>query len=298
MKASIIICSYDRADFLNRALYYLTHQTVPVPELEIVIVDDGSTDKTSEVCLSYQEKIPNLKYTATGKNKGIGTARNIGYRMCSSDKILYIDDDCIASPTWAECMIKALGRNHIVAGALTSREDNYIKLAHNIAEMNAFLPCNKKGYHQFIAGANMGFQQSVLENLDGFQEGRRIAEDMEFSLRARQQGYHIYFAADALVIHDPDRIQLKKVLQYSMDHAIETIKLRNQYRSLMRTPFVLRSAGMLGLFSPVIAMQKIFEIYFGNIRNLKYIKTLPLVFLLKLVWCWGAARGLLAFKKE
>ena len=298
MKASIIICSYDRADSLNRTLQYLTQQTMPLSEIEIVIVDDGSTDNTAEVCLSYEGKIPQMKYTSTARNKGIGNARNIGYRLCSAKKILYLDDDCIPYPNWAECMIKALDKHDIVAGALTSEEDNYLKLSHNIAVMNAFLPTNRKGYHQFIAGANMGFQQAALEDLDGFQEGRRIAEDMEFSLRARQQGYRIFFAADAVVTHDHDCTQLKDIFQYPLDHAIETIKLRNQYRGLLGTPFVLRSVGMLRLLSPVIAMQKIFEIYFGNIRNLKYIKTLPLVFLLKLVWCWGAARGLLAFKKE
>ena len=111
---------------------------------------------------------------------------------------------------------------------------------------------------------------------------------MEIALRARQQGYLIYFADDAVVIHEPDYCQLKEILRYPQDHATETIKLRYQYKDLLGTPFILRSAMMLRLLSPVIAMQKIFEIYFGNIRNLKYIKTLPLVFLLKLVWCWGA----------
>jgi GT2 family glycosyltransferase len=150
----------------------------------------------------------------------------------------------------------------------------------------------KAGPVEFIAGSNMGFRKSVLKELNGSQEGRRCAEDMELILRARLKGYRIYFVPDAVVTHDHDRTTLAKILKYSLEHASVTILLRNQYCSLLRTPFVLRSPALILMAAPVIALKVTAGIYMSNLHLAKYFWTAPMVFALKLAWCWGAACGL------
>ncbi len=292
MFVSIIIRTYNRANLLKRALSSLANQTLSTEQYEVIVVDDGSEDSTRDVCNMMQRKLPNIKYISSDTNNGLGSATNLGVRSARGDYILFIDDDCIAKKDWAERLSKLLKREHIVAGSVVSPVTNYIKLCHNIAEFHSFMPGRKAGPVEFIAGSNMGFRRSVFNELNGTQENRRCAEDMEFILRARLKGYRIYFVPNAVVTHDHNRTTLAGILRYSSEHASVTILLRNQYRSLLRTPFVLRSSILILMAAPVIALKVTAGIYLSNLYLLKRFWTAPMVFTLKLAWCWGAARGL------
>jgi GT2 family glycosyltransferase len=135
-------------------------------------------------------------------------------------------------------------------------------------------------------------RKSVLEDLRGFDEGSKVP-DTEFILRARSQGYHVHFSAKAVVLHDPDRSRLSTVLRYSSEHAAETIRLRIKYRELLKTPILLRSAGLILLCAPFISFWVTSRIYVENPGLARYCWTAPLVYLQKLAWCWGAVRGTL-----
>ena len=65
----------------------------------------------------------------------------------------------------------------------------------------------------------------------------------------------------------------------------------------MRTPFVLRSRFLIILAAPLIALRVTFDIYMGNYCLRRVVHTLPIVYALKLAWCWGAACGLGKMKK-
>jgi GT2 family glycosyltransferase len=292
MFVSVIIRTYNRAYPLKRVLNSLVHQTISTEQFEVVVVDDGSKDSTRDVCNMMQRKLPNLRYISSDTNNGLGSANNLGVRSARGDYILFIDDDCIAKEDWVERLSISLSREQIVAGAIASPVSNYIKLCHNIAEFHPFMPGRKARPVESIAGANMGFRRSVFEELNGSQEGRRCAEDMELILRARLKGYRIYFVPDAIVTHDHDRITMASIFRYSPKHASITILLRNQYRLLMRTPFVLRSPALILIAAPIIALKVTASIYLSNLCLLKHFWTAPMVFALKLAWCWGAARGL------
>ncbi len=292
MFVSIVICTYNRAHLLKRVLHSLARQTLSTEQFEVIVVDDGSKDSTRDVCNMMQRKLPNIRYVSSGANIGLGSANNLGVRSARGDYILFIDDDCIAKEDWVECLSKPLKRENIVVGAIASPVSNYIKLCHNIAEFHPFMPGRKAGPVEFIAGANMGFRRPVLEGLNGSQEGRKCADDMELILRARLKGYRIYFVPDAVITHDHNCTTLAEIFRYSSEHASITILLRNQYRSLLRTPFVLRSSILILMAAPVIALKVTAGIYLSNLYLLKRFWTAPTVFALKLAWCWGAARGL------
>jgi GT2 family glycosyltransferase len=133
----------------------------------------------------------------------------------------------------------------------------------------------------------MGFRRSVIEDLNGFQEIKRRSPDMEFILRARSKGYQINFAPDVVVTHDPNRTTLATIFSYASNQASSTIILRSQYKSLLRTPFILRSPALILAASPVLAFGISARYY---LRSRFW--TLPVVYALKLAWCWGAAHGL------
>lgn len=300
MKAfvSIIICTYNRAPLLHRALESLARQTLKPEQFEVIVVDDGSADNTAEVCEVMSHRMRNVKCISTGRNTGTGSAANFGVQSSKGDYLAFTDDDCIAREDWAERMSEALEKYPLVAGTVASPVSDFVKLCHNIAEFHPFLPGRKAGPTAFIAGANMGVRRSLFEEVKGFPNAHPVAEDMHFILKAREAGYHIRFVPEAVVTHDHTRISFSSIFRYSAGHASETIILRNKYRMLMSTPFVLRSPVLLLAAAPVIALKVTADIYIKNINNAKFIFTAPVVYALKLAWCWGAARGLINCGKK
>ena len=274
----------------------LIDQTIPTERFEIIVVDDGSKDETSLVCKQYQCKFPNMIYRYLNDNVGIGRARNVGVIASTSDFLLFTDDDCIPARNWIERTCEALKIHSIVAGAVDGPMSPYLCLCHNVAEFHALMPGKKQGITSFIAGANMGIRREVLCDLHGFSESLRIAEDMELILRAYRQGYVVYFLPESLVMHHHDRKCFSQIVDYSVQHARSTILLRNTYRRLMRTPYILRSRRLLLLSAPLIAMVTTCAIFFRNPRMARYIHTTPVIFCLKIAWCWGAAQGLKDFR--
>ena len=294
---SVIVCTHNRSHSLKLTLESLSSQTLCAEAFEVVVVDDGSDDATLEVCNAMQGSMKNLAVVSTGKKGGNSSARNVGIARSRGEYVLFTDDDCIADRAWVECMASALRRHSIVAGEIASPRDNLARLCHNIAEFHPFMPGRKSGERDYIAGANVGFQRYLLEKMGGFEEGRKIAADMELIIRARMEGHRAFFEPSAKVIHRPDRMQLKEIFQYSSRHAKTTIVLRNRYKDFLRTPTILQSPAQLILFAPLISLKVVTEIYLRNRTLLPLFWTAPLIYGLKLAWCWGASQGLREMKK-
>lgn len=289
---SVVICTHNRANLLQRVLMSLAGQTLSPEQFEVIVVDDASSDNTLEVCQKMKQEMPNVRCVASAVNLGTGKAAGLGVKSAKGEYLIFTDDDCIPQKDWVEHMRQSLGIYPLVAGCVMSPADDFIRLCHNIAEFHPFLPGRKAGPVDFIAGANMGIRRALFEELNGFTNEMTKAPDMRLVLKARQAGSQVYFVPEARVVHDHNRSRLAEIIHYAAEHASETILLRLQYRRLLNTPFVLRSRLLILLAAPLIALKVTAGIYLGNPRNMKFLLTVPVVYLLKLAWCWGAARGL------
>jgi GT2 family glycosyltransferase len=293
-RASIILCTYNRAALLKRLFDALTRQSVGAGAFEVVVVDDASADSTPDVCRRAARGLPGLRCLRLDANVGHAGASCVGIREAKGDVLLFTDDDCIPRDDWVERMCAALADDLIVAGAVDSPRGDFIKLCHNVAQFQEFLPDRPARGVGFAPGANMGMRRSVIDAAGVSDDRRRHAFDTELILRARAKGLVVRFHPESVVLHDPpsERSRLLGILKYSADHATATISLRRQYASLLRTPLVLRSPSLLLLTSPVIAAAVTVRIFTRDRAALRFWATAPVVFLVKLAWCWGAARGL------
>lgn len=294
----VIICTFNRAECLAKALSALDGQTVPSSSFGILVIDDGSTDGTERLCRDIARTRPNVRYERNRSNLGLATSRNLGIEMSKAPLIAFTDDDCIPRPDWVELMAEALGASPIVAGAVESPTDDFWKLCHNIGQFHPFLNSRKARKSRFIAGANMGFQRWVLESLGGFEPGRRMAEDMECILRAGRAGIDVAFRPEVVVRHDPPRTGCRELLGYAARHARTTVHLRRRYRADLGIPVLAFSPVLLLLFSPIIAALTTCKIFFTDpVLLRRHPATFPVVCALKLAWCVGACQGLLARKE-
>lgn len=91
---SVVIPTHNRAPLLEQSLRSLSGQSLPGRDFEVIVVDDGSTDATAEVCERWFSRIP-LIYLYIQRS-GIAAAKNLGVFAASSPIILFFDDDDIA----------------------------------------------------------------------------------------------------------------------------------------------------------------------------------------------------------
>ena len=108
-KITVAVCTFNRAPLLRKCLDGLAAQTIILGNMQVVVVDNNSSDDTAEVCKAFSSKLPDLKYVFEPK-QGLSRARNRALQEAGAPIIIYIDDDTVPYPTWAKKFIEAFDR--------------------------------------------------------------------------------------------------------------------------------------------------------------------------------------------
>jgi glycosyltransferase involved in cell wall biosynthesis len=103
-KVSVIIPTHSRPHLLPRAVESAQRAATSV---EVVVVDDASTDDTAKVC----RELKGIKYVRLEHNRGVASARNIGILASSADYIAFLDDDDLRLPGSLDLQVEALMNN-------------------------------------------------------------------------------------------------------------------------------------------------------------------------------------------
>ena len=104
-KISIIVPIYNVEKYLKRSLDSLVNQTLE--DIEIILVDDGSTDNSHKIAEDYKENYSNV-LLVTKENGGLSDARNFGLQYASGEYIAFIDSD-----DYVESQMFEIGRAHV-----------------------------------------------------------------------------------------------------------------------------------------------------------------------------------------
>lgn len=108
-KLSIIAAVYNLEEYLPRCLDALVNQTLQ--EIEILCVDDGSTDSAPQIIEEYAKKYPNKIKTFHKENGGEFTTRNYGLERAKGEYVTFVDTDDYVEPNWAEKLYNAAKQN-------------------------------------------------------------------------------------------------------------------------------------------------------------------------------------------
>lgn len=92
MKLSIIIPVYNSERFLEQCLRSVFDQDLAASEYEVIVINDGSKDRSKEIILDFQSKHPNLVFIDQ-ENQGVSTARNVGLDIAKGEYITFVDSD-------------------------------------------------------------------------------------------------------------------------------------------------------------------------------------------------------------
>ncbi len=154
-----------------------------LPPDEIIVIDDGSTDRTANVVKRY----PNVTLIQHPKNMGLATARNTGLRESKGDLVASIDSDCAADPQWLATLVKAMFAEPKllgVAGCVVEIERITIADRWRARHMRQHYGLNEVENPRFLFGANTVFRREVLEKAGPYPTQLRTnGEDLEICVR-------------------------------------------------------------------------------------------------------------------
>lgn len=109
IKLSIVAAVYNLQEYLPRCLEALVNQTMK--DIEILCVDDGSTDKAPQIIEEYQKKYPEKVKVFHKENGGEFTTRNYGLERAKGEYVTFVDTDDYVEPDWAEKLYNAAKEN-------------------------------------------------------------------------------------------------------------------------------------------------------------------------------------------
>jgi glycosyltransferase involved in cell wall biosynthesis len=198
-RVSVVIATYQRALLLPRLFDALESQTIPRAHIEVIFVDDGSTDDTREALRRLAERSPlHVEILGDGRNRRQAAARNIGWRRARAPIVAFTDDDCVPTSRWLEQGMAAMGSGSRVVVGRTVPDPAQAHLAGAFSRTITVQDAN------YFETCNIFYRREDLEASGGFDEAFHThgGEDTDLGIRVRGRGADAVFAPDALVHHD------------------------------------------------------------------------------------------------
>ena len=122
---SIIVPVYNTEKYLKKCLDSLVNQTYK--DFEIIVVNDGSTDKSSNIISKYQKKYKNI-ILIDKENEGLSMARNRGVQKSSGKYIIFVDSDDYVSNKLLEEVDKKIDDSDILRFQIATEDEEYTKI--------------------------------------------------------------------------------------------------------------------------------------------------------------------------
>jgi GT2 family glycosyltransferase/DNA-binding beta-propeller fold protein YncE len=197
-RVSVVVCAYNAADTLEDNLRSLERLTYP--DYEIIVVNDGSKDRTGEIARRFER----VRVIDT-PNAGLSAARNVGLAAATGEIVAYTDADTRVDRDWLTFLVQPFLRSDVVgSGGPNVVPSDDPPVAQCIARAPGgpthVLLDDRIAEH--VPGCNMAFRRDALLAIRGFNPlYLRAGDDVDVCWRLQARGWKIGFAAAALVWH-------------------------------------------------------------------------------------------------
>lgn len=216
---SVIIPVLNAASMLQKVLDSLTKQTYPKEFIEIIVVDNGSSDNTVNVAQSF-----GVAVLSETEKKSPYAARNLGFKHATGSIFALTDANKVPHERWIEEGVKSIVANnaHIAGGQIL------FELDENPGSAEVFDAITYNNNRMFVlerhssAAGNLFFRREVLEKTGHFPDLFRSGMDIWWTQNAVQQGFKLVFSENAIVFCKPRKLKplLKKSLRVGILHPV------------------------------------------------------------------------------
>jgi glucosyl-dolichyl phosphate glucuronosyltransferase len=225
MKITVILCTYNRAESLARALASVAKSQMPDGAVwEVVVVDNNSSDNTRAVVTEFAEHSPHIFRYVFEPKPGKSNALNRGIRETNADVIAFMDDDVQVEPDWLYKLTRVFsdpsysgsGGRIVPQSAFTPPAWLDTSARYSLAPLAMFdlgpVACELR---EPPFGTNMAFRREMFSRYE------IRSEDTEFGARVLRGGERLWYEPAALVHHSvsPSRLREGYFLKWWFDKA-------------------------------------------------------------------------------
>ena len=188
-KFSIIMSVYNVQEYIDEAIASILKQDIGFADnVQLVLVDDGSTDESGEICQRYVQQYPNnIKYIAK-KNGGLASARNVGLKYVNGVLVNFFDPDDILTPNVLSQVWSFWRRNKLFVDMIAiplvyfGSENGLHGKYRALGKRNRIINLLQEPHNAILSAASTFYNAAKIRN-SKFKEEISIGEDLEFNLR-------------------------------------------------------------------------------------------------------------------
>lgn len=195
-KVSLYVPCFNAEKTIASCLDAVFKQSYPLQE--VVVVDDGSTDRTIDLALKYPVRV--IRHA---NNLGLASARNSAIKSIKAEYVASLDSDCKPDKDWLSNLIEHFDSKKIggCGGKLLERYQDDICDLWRSVHMRQYWG-DKEKHPSFLFGSNCVFSTAALEKIGFYDDGlRNNYEDVDISNRLTKAGYSLIYEPQAVAYH-------------------------------------------------------------------------------------------------
>ncbi|HEY6302956.1 MAG TPA: glycosyltransferase [Terriglobales bacterium] len=263
-RVSIIIPTFNGHSRIGNCLDALLKQ-LPGRNVEILVINDGSTDDTVRVVTRYSGV-----RLITQANAGPAAARNRGALEARGTIIVFTDDDCVTMPDWLDAMLDPFKDPEVVGvkGIYRTHQKRLVARFVQIEYEDRYRFMKSLPSIDFIDTYSAAFRRDRFLEMTGYDTSFPVAcaEDIELSYRMSARGWKMMFAPTAIVYHThPDTLSwyLKKKYKFAFWRVLVVRKnpkktLKDSHTpQLMKLQLLFLPALLLAIFRDLVVLPKV-----------------------------------------
>jgi mycofactocin system glycosyltransferase len=227
---TVVIPVKNRPGEIRDCLDSLKVLNYPKEKMEIIVVDDGSTDSTGDIIASY-----NVKLISLPKSKGASACRNIGVKEAKGEIIAFLDSDCTVSPGWIKELLPYFAFEGVgaVGGFVNSYYnssclDKYEAACSSLNMGKRVLFERDAKTNFYVPSCNLFVKKDAFNQTGGFKESMHVGEDVDFCWRMRKLGYFLLYVPQGVIAHKHRNI-LAKMLKRRMEYGTSEADLYKKH---------------------------------------------------------------------
>ncbi len=227
-RVSVVVCTRNGARTIGECLAGIDR--LDYPDVEAIVVDDGSTDATAEIASRHDVRLLRVRHG------GLSAARNAGLAAATGEIVAFTDDDAAPDRDWLRHLVaRLLEDDNVAVGGPNIAPDAAGRIgaavAHAPGGPTHVLLSDRVAEH--IPGCNMAFWKGALEMVGGFDARFRVAgDDVDICWRLQERGWTIGFSPAAMVWHrrrPSIRAYLRQQREYGRAEALLERKWPEKY---------------------------------------------------------------------
>jgi glycosyltransferase involved in cell wall biosynthesis len=227
--ATVVVPAYNAERTIDECVRSLLDLRYPEGALELIVVDNGSSDATAGRLRTYGDRVRVMQ----ASRRGPSAARNAGLRGAEGEVVAFTDADCRVEPDWLARLAEPLERDEVaIAGGriLARRPANDVELFGEVIHdhrqaIEVFDP-------PYAITMSWASRRATLRELGGFDESVRRGEDVDLSYRAIQAGYQIAFVESAVVYHRNES-SLAGLFREGFLHGVGGVRTRKRHERFL-----------------------------------------------------------------